>query len=203
MDEFIFGKETEHPLPALYVDMAINDKPVYSEPGHTWLRNAHNMLGMLMLFNGVAQYLPLPPYWENGKLTIRNYGADTYGVAGCTFAAVEGAVNGLMVGTSDTAWNIDQYALGGLIAHGNSAGQLYYNAQTYIACAYDAETKTYSYGIRRMYNNNHASTSVTVNEIGLSKPLYARDVLDSPIIVAAGDRLTVTYTLTSTVDVPA
>lgn len=225
--QFIWGIE-ENILPKMpdqWIDMDITTpdgsvENVISEEGHSWQLSVYNNIVRTMCLRWGSYGTNTH---EQPNLTVVN---SSFGYRGPLYflpvtnrsdgqgfggAAHEGGTGGIRVGTSDTAWTLAQYNLQGAIAHGNSTGQLYHNLQTNGSVSYVSETKTYSYYIRRMFNNNTAA-SIIVREAGLyfydyasagDLTLFSRDVLSSPVTVASGDRLTVTYTLSCVVDVPA
>jgi hypothetical protein len=109
---------------------------------------------------------------------------------------------GIVVGTGDTAFGLDQYCLVTPIAHGNAAGQFAYSAQAANALSYVGGTKTWKNAIARIFNNNSGG-SITVKEVGLyagyvtfntsSNYMWERSVLSPTVAVADGAQLTVTY----------
>jgi len=106
-------------------------------------------------------------------------------------------INGIVVGTDDTAFALTQFALGALIAHGTGAGQFSYAAQGAWSSAYTAGTKTWKSTTSRIMNNNSGG-SITVKETGLyhspsNTVMIERSVLAPTVTVATGGQLTVTY----------
>ncbi|MBS7270397.1 MAG: hypothetical protein KIH10_16370 [Candidatus Freyarchaeota archaeon] len=107
---------------------------------------------------------------------------------------------GIQVGSSDTAYNRDQYSLQSKIAHGSGSGQLLYGEVTVEDVALEDSTERFR--IIRAFTNSSGS-AVTVKEIGivilnragttLGLFLFVRDVLASPISVPDGASLTVRY----------
>jgi hypothetical protein len=109
---------------------------------------------------------------------------------------------GIVVGSSDLAFDRTHYNLQGKIAHGSGAGQLLYGA---MAVEDYSETDSQArFRMTRTFTNNTGST-VTVKEIGIvfvnystvasAAILMARDVLTSPQAIPDGATLTVRYTL--------
>jgi hypothetical protein len=120
-------------------------------------------------------------------------------IAGNAGAGVD--TYGIQVGTSNTAFNKNQYALQAKIAHGTGGGQLQYLASSVETVT--AEDSTERFRVVRGFTNGSGST-ITVKEIGLvianqkeGLTLYnflmARDVLTSPQDVPDGSTLTVRY----------
>jgi hypothetical protein len=114
---------------------------------------------------------------------------------------------GILVGTSASPVNRDQYQLGGKIAHGSGSGQLSYGAMTVEDT--DGTPPDTVFRLIRTFTNN-TTDPITVYEIGLTianchQPaatsfnptisyfLIARDVLSSPQTIPAGATLTVRY----------
>jgi hypothetical protein len=113
-------------------------------------------------------------------------------------------VDGIIVGTGNTAPTVTDYKIETLIAHGAGAGQLQYGAVTFGAPASDATTSQYT--ITRNFANASGG-GITVNEIGLyvnnqiiasvytihSYFMWLRDVIAGGILVNNGQTLTVNY----------
>lgn len=125
-------------------------------------------------------------------------------------AAANSVAGGIVVGTGDTAFSADQYALATLIAHGTGSGQMSYEASTVGALAYTAGTKTWKQTLTRAIINLSGS-SITVKETGLYQGhgssantglfgqgygiayMVERSVLSPAVEVVNGAALTVTY----------
>ena len=122
--------------------------------------------------------------------------------------AAEGAAgNGVVVGSGVGAVDIDDYKLGTQISHGNTAGLLWYGAQTYGAPGAGALLSVFR--MTRDFTNATAIGSppggnVTVNEVGVRcnsfdsggtsrNFLIIRDVIALGIVVPTGQILTINY----------
>lgn len=188
--------------------------------GHSWNRNAWNgFFGHLSRCSGTGYSVGV------GHISIRNtdggvgyttgnmtsiYYAAGWGIG---FYGNTGSVNaGIAVGTSDTAFSVEDYKLDSIVTHGVGAGQLSYGATVVGGgsgvAVYDAGVWTMT--ISRTFNNGSGDT-ITVKEIGLmygttsgsntwfygssgsQQFMLARDVLGSPVDVPYGAQLTVTY----------
>jgi hypothetical protein len=102
---------------------------------------------------------------------------------------------GIIVGTSDTPWSIEQYQLGSRIPHGNTSGQLLYGATTVDDIT--PITNGYRIFVSRVFTNN-SGVSVIVKEVGLytgDNIMLARDVLTTPVEVQNLQTLTVRYSI--------
>jgi len=104
---------------------------------------------------------------------------------------------GLVVGSGDTAVDIEDYSLETIIANGTSAGQLQYSAVTFGA---PTETSTVAKFIVTRTFTNGSGGDVTIKEIGLIgrgnyDSLLIRDVLTSPETIAHTEKITFNYTL--------
>lgn len=195
------------------------------EPGHSWTRNAWNIFtGFNLWATTIGKASHSGMFFGSGLLTARNTLGDDVGDIGyrvglsyshCSIWAGYGFYNntitdtfGVVVGTDDTPFSAEDFILGSQITHGSGLGQLAYSAQSEPVTTYNTSTKKYTQTITRVFNNNSGS-SITIKEIGLisrispwttstsSYYLMARDVLDTPVVVANGAQLTVTYELTS------
>jgi hypothetical protein len=115
---------------------------------------------------------------------------------------------GILVGSNATAESIEDYALNTLIAEGIGAEQLNYSA-TIGWMSWNALILTSTSHHQRFIANNGAS-NVIVRECGLVKTLHSastatyvtylliRDVLATPITIAPGEGMLITYNLGST-----
>lgn len=113
-------------------------------------------------------------------------------------------VNGIVLGTGDTAFSPENYTLSALIGSGNGVGQLAYSAMAAPAISYTAGTKTWKTTHLRIFNNNSGG-SITIKEVGLRSTIFyfyyagysyyliERSVLSPTVPVANGAQLTVTY----------
>ena len=120
-----------------------------------------------------------------------------------TFIGEGNGVTGIVVGTGTDAYSIEDYVLGAAIANGSSAGQLAWAAAVKSSLTYASETKKWTNLFYRDFSNNSGS-AITVGESGLywvlnygggnSTFLVERNVLASPVAVADGQILRVTYT---------
>lgn len=192
-------------------DDIISDKVV---PVHSFVRN----FGMLLKHgldaasnsdavdvSGTARY---------SAVQARNCYSGVYDnifIAGMNCIAAAGeTTGGIVIGTSNAAFDVVQYNLQALISHGAGAGQM-----TYAAMSSPSEPSfsdpTLILSLTRDIANN-STASITVREIGLkgypvgyvafsSSPvryeiLYLRDIIPDTV-VAAGQVLNVQYNLTT------
>ena len=109
---------------------------------------------------------------------------------------------GIQVG-SGTTKSINDTGLDSLILNGNSAGQLAYGSVSILSPAINTSTNQGSFDVTRSFTNNSGG-SVTVSEVGVVANIPAlngssyniliiHDILSSPITLANGQVLTVTY----------
>lgn len=129
-----------------------------------------------------------------------------------TAASPMGTSGGICVGTSDDLEDFDfSGRTDNIILHGSSDGQLYYYAPSAKTTKdYDSATKTYKATVTRTFQNN-GSIDVTVKDVLVNTWItgyrpgvgstYAlgctveRSVFPTPVVVPAGEFLTVTYEL--------
>lgn len=163
--------------------------------GHSWTRNFYNYK-CLMGTNASITNASFGAGYMSGK---RYDGVmDTYiqYISGQVTTGVLAITHGIVAGTSDTAFNIEQYALGALIAHGTGSGQLVYQASGFVSKAY--ALKVWTATSNRIFNNNSGG-DIVVKEVGLypqyggSRYLFERSVLSPAVTVPNGAQLTVTY----------
>lgn len=127
----------------------------------------------------------------------------TSGNAWTCAAAIGATVNGIRVGTGNTAVTIEDYQLETPIAQGLGAGQMEHQAVTFVAPQVSGNECFFS--IERIIVNNSGAV-ITVREAGIycqamqvtATPIYicvARDVLAPAKDVPDGGSITVTYTI--------
>lgn len=182
--------------------------PVLKHTGksHSFTRNYSNMCCTSMLFKGVVGTTHAA-----GSTAVKDTGGVIRGLVG--FAAIghngitAGAgslTRGIIAGTSATAESYEDYAMGAIITHGSGSGQLTYGAQSENS-TWDGGTKIFKNTIQRVLTNN-SGADITINEVGLvdymvisqlsalfAYVLIVRDT-PTPIVVAAGNSATITYT---------
>ncbi len=202
--------------PEIFIGLKVHDKNgvlVFDDiqRGHSWTRNFYNMAFSMMADVGGDG----GSTFGAGYFTAKNVdgivrGANTY-TAFKTSGILLGygfhnnaasATFGIVIGTGDTAFSVDQYGLATLIAHGSGAGQMSYNAMVAPVQAYTAGSKTWKNTVSRIFNNNSGS-SIIVKETGLYTNHYVfndanywmteRSVLSPAVSVANAGQLTVTY----------
>ena len=172
--------------------------------GHSWTRNFWNTLfaaNPAKISNSSdsnfgAGYIS--DRIEGGS--ISNYPWGTTSQVYFHTGSVGSSSYGIVVGTGDTAFSVEQFALATKITSGNAATQLAYSAGSSVVAAYTAGTKTWAFTMSRVFNNNSGS-SITVKEAGImgietvssSAVLQERSVLSPTVAVANGAQLTVTY----------
>lgn len=113
-------------------------------------------------------------------------------------AGVGDVTKGIVVGTSNTPVQYDDYKLGSIIAHGAGAGQIVYDGVASFVMSTVGNAVTIS--IPRMVNNGNSS-AITVNEIGLYAQgrssltiMLLRDVI-SPVTLGPGETALIVYKL--------
>ena len=184
----------------------------HHQRSHSWTRNLYNFM------------------W--GWTAANNYGHGGYAAGGTALKAITGATvtnllygwvfdpeevghgyrgaigitdQGIQVGTGVTAESFEDYVLDTLVAHGNGAGQLAYQAGEAPVLSYVPLTLTTT---ASRYFNNNSGGSIVVAEVGIvSDPAYgsaggnhyhimmARDLLGATVSVPDTGQLKVTYTI--------
>jgi hypothetical protein len=207
-------------LPALYLtfkkfDDKGNEIFHQEEEGHSWVRNGWNFQFLVMAWNkgtGTAGFgagnMNLQP--EAGPLSGAggiNGELQIDGSTGFSVQAIGSDSGGVYVGTSNAAFSAEHTTLQGKITHGTGTGNFMYGANATPTPTYDTPTKTWTMKISRDFTNSSGG-SITVAEIGLFlraeilttatyQYMLARDVLGTPVDVADGEILRVTYELSS------
>lgn len=193
----------------------------YRSKSNSWVRNFMNYIALHALL-GVRPG-DSTSFFADGYLNFRNLSGTTVNqTSNNNFLAIRGSsaqlpatagtTSGIVVGTSDAAESFESYALTAKVAHGNSSGQLYHNAQVTQSRTWNSSGRKWSEVIQRTFTNNSGAT-ITVKEIGYeiilgqtdtssytsfydwNTALIIRDVLSSPQPVNNGQTLTVTFTI--------
>jgi hypothetical protein len=180
--------------------------------GHSWTRNWYNIVASAAIEIGASGST-----FEAGTLTGKRSSGTLYNSV--TYCCARNAVTelgngiynntnnsnyGIQVGTSNTAFSINDYALAGLIDHGSAASQLFYGVMTTGERTYDSTpgAEKWTNLVSRNFNNSSGG-EITVREIGIlwygyifggpSYFLLERTVLPLPIAVVNGGQLVVAY----------
>jgi hypothetical protein len=172
--------------------------------GHSWVRNAYNVYNLMMLDSVPTTYLFAR--YTDGLFMSNSVPSHFYNsFAGYGYYSTANSESyGVVVGSGSTAFDLDDFRLDAVIAHGNTTGKLYYQAQVAPVTAYSGDPDfTQNILHKRVFNNNSGAT-ITVNEVGLvfynlgyGYILMSRDVLDTPAVVLNGAQLTVTVSITT------
>jgi len=206
-------------MPRLWLSITVERNGIIledrREEGHSWTRNAW------WLMNGVM----LDCVSDGGTEAYNRFGVTTSGsVTASSYPPVRdisfagdgyynsGANNsfGIQVGTGTSAFHAYRYELEDLVAHGNDADQLYYQAQSAPVTSYDSITGKHTQTITRIFNNNSGDAIEVANaglvwqggifyQLDTGKYLLSYDLLDLPVNVPGGAQLTVTYEIETAV----
>jgi len=167
--------------------------------GHSWTRNYWNNFYCFVC----GSYNQSSGVHGPGTLTVLDntgnpisYG-NGYTYQPIDYDSIEGNVNGgIVVGSSNDVFDLNDYLMGSVISHGTGTGQLYYNLGYRNSSVYT--TKVWSVDIVRVFNNN-STGNITVNEVGMRglawHILFERSVLVTPIVLVPDSRITVSYTI--------
>jgi hypothetical protein len=204
--------------PEIFIRFQVHDKDgklVFDDRqrGHSWTRNFYNtLLAFIAQYGGTATdnfgagYVTAKQTGGAVSYTERAVYLGDYEILnhGITEAAATGNF-GVKVGTSDTAFSPEQYALGAAITNGVGAGQLAHIAMGKTLANYDntpGAEKWIATSIR-VFNNNSGSL-ITIKETALYwhgtvfqgallNWMWERSVLSPAVDVPNGAQLTVTY----------
>lgn len=185
-----------------------------TERAHSWTRNAYNLLVSTMCAcncNGTS--------FGDGQINFKTTAGTVSGApmaitlnqANVETGSAEGFVGkagvdtrGIVIGTSDSAYNFDDNKLSARITDGAGTGQMAHGLGT-VTKAFDTNTKKFNVTHERVFNNN-SSAAITVKEVGIicyiwnsysQLVLVCRDVLGSAVDVPAASKLTVTYVMST------
>jgi len=174
------------PCPSAYwtLETSIKNKIIERkrQPAGSWTRNFWNWMAMSQLSincNAVtpdfgAGYLT----WKTTSGVIKGSTTDIIEIgtgANFTFETQGGhgyragvTTNyGILVGTDATAFSIENYVLGALIANGTGAGQLSYQGMAIPSVTWTQGSLTMNVNWNR-YMNNNSGGDITVEEVGLA-----------------------------------
>jgi len=163
----------------------IYDMPI--RPSHSWMRNAY-----ICWINNLGNKTSADATFGEGYWTGKNIGAGLGIPASFEWdGGLAAEASGIVVGTGTDAEDPLNYILTTRIAHGNSAGQLYYTASETLVQSWVTGVVTMS---RSRYFNNNSGGSITVNEVGVySTYLVCRDKLGTGVVVPDTGQLKITY----------
>jgi hypothetical protein len=172
--------------------------------GHSWTRNFYNALAMRAMF-----VVPVNTNFGAGYISAKETNGSINGTYSQLllqadklhsvnfYSSPAGYAQGIVVGTGDTAFNVEQYALAAIIPHGTGAGQFSYVAGNAVVQTYASKVWKAIYS--RVMNNNSGG-SITVKEAGIYPNfsssitwMLERSVLAPTVPVPNGAQLTVTY----------
>lgn len=209
------------PTPVAHIGLTVYDKngvPTahYEDRSKSWTRNFYNWMASQQF---TADLNAMGTTFEAGRITVRDTGGivrqfgfpiyHSNSTSGTTFgngyrAAGGSVINGIVIGTSDSAESFESFALGTLIEEGTRSGQMQYLAMNAIVPVWDGTAKTITYTCQRNMVNA-SGVSIGVKEVGLissmtgtaggQRFLVARDVLFETVDVPNESMIKVTYTI--------
>ena len=188
------------PPPEIFIGFQVHKdgKLIFDDKqrGHSWTRNFYNYK-CLVGTNATISNITFGVGYMSSKNTYGTIGNPPHGIAGVVATAGIGSATGIIVGTGDTAFALDQYNLVTPVAHGVGSGQLVYQASVFDSKAY--ALKVWTSTCKRIFNNNSGG-DITIKEVGLlpsAAPwgnfLLERSVLSPTVLVPNAAQLTVTY----------
>lgn len=195
----LFGELNIPSPPEIFIGLQVHKdgKLIFDDKqrGHSWTRNFYNFkcgigtnASMLSSSFGAG--------YMSGKVIGGTINGTVRYLCNKIATGLIGSLKGIVVGTDDTAFSKEQYALGAIVAHGTGSGQLVYQASAFDSKAY--ASKVWTATSKRIFNNNSGG-DITVKEVGLYSDygnntfLTERSVLDPTVTVPNGAQLTVTY----------
>lgn len=172
--------------------------------GHSWTRNAYHVYNLMMMDSLPTTDLftretggTFPTLYLPARSVSTFYASGYYNNANTKDY-------GIVIGTGSTAFHLDDFRLETYIAHGNTTGQLYHQAQVAPVVSWTGSPDYEGNILHKRVFNNNSGGSITVNEVGIvyyaasaGSFLMSRDVLDTPVAVANGAQLTITISMTT------
>jgi hypothetical protein len=194
-----------------------NETGRYEGWSRTYVRNFYNYLMI-----GAGNLGGTGTGYVDGNLTVRNTAGaiavgGSFGFSGTstaqqlsiaywasTVAAVGIDTLGIVVGTGSTPESFNSFALTAKLSHGITAGTISYQAASVPVPSWDTTLRRWSVVSARIFNNNSGGP-LTITEcaayarwwggnVSNDSLMLWRDLLASPVTVANGGQLTVTYT---------
>lgn len=214
------GRQLRIPIPKTYleIDIIYKGKSIrhWRRPGHTWVRNAYNLL-----YGQLASKDNDYSTFGAGYLSIKDTGGTTRysattglaigqrsqpGVGPGSVQSIEdfgynAGMNvtnqGIVIGTSTQAWSFEDYHLISQIPNGNGSGQMIYVVQANGEYYYSDP----DFGVKWIrYFNNNSQASIYLGEIALYgwcvfqvNFMVTRDVLSPSEEMPDASQLKVTY----------
>jgi len=181
----------------------------YQDRAHSWTRN-----GWILFFAAITNCSgdslnTFGAGYMSGRNTSGTVFSSTSQIqtASSGYTTSVGSLGrGISIGTDNTAFDVDQYGLQAMIAHGTGEGQMTHQATVQAIPVYTGASKLWSVDWERESANN-SGANIIVREIGLfagvlffgggayDSFLLARDVLGAAITVPNGGVVTVTFTM--------
>lgn len=179
--------------------------------GHSWTRNFYNFM-----YSTLTDGPGTGTTFEAGEMNIANTGGGATGGSGHTAARSSmtllgyGHTNnstsnsyGIVVGTSDSSFDVEHFQLQALVSSGAGSGQLVHSKMAAPEQSYGSASKIWTNTASRVFNNNSGG-SIIIAETGLLQRavtfgnsgwswLKERSVLDPTVTVPNGAQLTVSY----------
>ncbi|MBI9090138.1 MAG: hypothetical protein JEZ12_13060 [Desulfobacterium sp.] len=202
-------KENGFKMPDLHIGLTTfnNDGEKTSdlyEEGHSWVRNGWNLQFIFMGFCNGADAL-----FGAGQLSLRNDVGQIIRYAKPSSLYMDSssgyssAIGGIRVGTGGEPFDIEQYDLVARIPNGVSVDQLNHGGVIDPSYKYNDTEKVWTITHSKEFSNL-SGASISIAEIGLFwngemmvgtqyRYMTARDVLSSPVTVANGEILRVSY----------
>lgn len=182
---------------------------LYKSRAHTWVRNYYNAMAMEN-FNLSGPIPDAGVGYGAGSLRPRSGGGTITANATSSIMLFQNTstyydIQGILIGTGDTAYAFDQYALAARIEHGTGSGQISHNTMVRVDPTYDSDDKKWTQIVSRIFNNNSGG-AITIKEIAImgspggtynSGYIICRDVI-TPAEVQDGGQVTVTYSISLT-----
>jgi len=208
-----------HGMPQLRIGIRLEKNGIILretvEDGHSWTRNAWSAFHGIMMDAGGDGVSAV----GTGRLNLidtaftRRFSVNTgFGKSGNSLSGygfynnAANSIFGIVVGYGDDPFHPDDWRLSYQISHGTGAGQLSHTAQGIGVLTWSEETKKFTNTFQRIFVNDSAG-SITVKEVGLIFSglwggytynfFMAHDILEAPVEILSGSRLTVTYSIVS------
>ena len=190
--EIIHYDDRSHTLNRNYWSLSFRSAvPYWSPAGQTQFANGFHTFKNA---NGTIYTGQLG--WNTGTLISLDYNYNGTGI---------GQPDGIRVGTATDAESFEGYTMQGFVGHGNSAGQLYFQAQT-TTNGGTQNGYTWTTAISRYFNNNSGGT-IGINEVCMltgtygnvyGQIMWCRDKLGATVNVLNAGTLTVNYSFSVT-----
>lgn len=196
----------------LDIEKILEPRSRYSEPSRSYNRNWYNLMTSVIMANATDATT-----FGDGHINMKNDTGVLFWCSWKSYAATGGfrddnitfiygstTVEGIRVGTGNSAEDFDGYEMDVKIEHGDGPDELRYYEQFVPLREWDAATRKWAFTETRFFAN-HSGGDVVVAEVGrfwdvkihatYTEAMVSRELVNPPVTVANEELLRVKYVL--------